>query len=139
MYNYILNAHHDTPLGFKKWERIMLPEKNILTKIEHSLKFTFNFLNSNKLKVFRWKLIHHILACGKMLNQWRILSNGECSVCKISEDYEHLFIKCNLNSEFLKYISNILQHLGIKNEIITLKNIVFGYKITEKQYNYYNK
>ena len=129
----MLNASFEIPIGFKKWERVMPIEHNTMCQVENSLKFTFNFIKDNKLKIFKWKLIHHILATGTMLNQWRI-GDGECKICKQPEDYKHLFIECKFNEEFLNYVTDLLKQIGINNNIWTLKNIVFGYKISEKSY-----
>jgi hypothetical protein len=40
-----------------------------LTCITQTLFFTFNYLELNKLKIFKWKLIHFILPCKELLKQ----------------------------------------------------------------------
>ena len=40
---------------------------NMLTQ---TLFFTFNYLELNKLKIFKWKFIHFILPCKELLKQW---------------------------------------------------------------------
>ena len=42
------------------------------------LKFTFHHLKENKLKIFRWKLLHFILPCKQLLYQWKI---GHTPLC----------------------------------------------------------
>jgi hypothetical protein len=56
------------PTGFMKWEQKL--GKTIC--IKDMLKFIFYHLNENKLKIFRWKLLHFILPCKQLLYQWKI-------------------------------------------------------------------
>ena len=62
-----------------------------LTCITQILFFTFNYLELNKLKIFKWKLIHFILPCKELLKQWRIVNNSDCLVCKEKENYKHFY------------------------------------------------
>ena len=50
--------------------------------IAQTLFFTFNYLELNKLKMFKWKLIHFILPCKELLKQWRIVNNSDGYVKK---------------------------------------------------------
>jgi hypothetical protein len=40
--------------------------------ITDMLLFTFHHPKENKLKIFRWKLLHFILPCKQLLYQWKI-------------------------------------------------------------------
>jgi hypothetical protein len=57
-----------------------------LTCITQTLFFTFNYLEINKSKIFKWKLIHFILPYKELLKQCRIINNSDCLVCK-ENDY----------------------------------------------------
>ena len=50
------------PTGFMKWRQKL--GKTIC--IKDMLKFTFHHLKENKLKIFRWKLLHFILPCKQL-------------------------------------------------------------------------
>ena len=64
-----------------------------LTCMKQTLFFTFNNLELNKLKIFKWKLIHFILPCKELLKLWRIVNDSDCQVCKENENYKHLLCK----------------------------------------------
>jgi hypothetical protein len=95
--------------------------------------FIFKFLEENKLKMFRWKLFHFIIPNKVLLFKWKIVGNSLCNFCKLDEDYSHYFITCAFLKEFWTKFQNLMKGLGIGNKI-TLKHIVLGYKIDDKNY-----
>jgi hypothetical protein len=46
-------------------------------------QFIFSYLEENKLKIFRWKLIQYIIPTKKILFQWKIVNNDRCNFCGI--------------------------------------------------------
>jgi hypothetical protein len=64
-----------------------------LPKCETVCYFIFNYLSENKLKVFRWKLLHFIIPTKKLLLKWKIMKNSLCNLCNLVEDYSHYFRK----------------------------------------------
>ena len=99
--------------------------------------FTFHYLEENKLKIFRWKLLQYIIPTKKLLMKWRIAINIQCNFCGQDEDYLHYFIYCPYLKEFWVKIQQILKKSNIEN-VVTLKHIVFGYKIFDKDYFDFN-
>ena len=89
--------------------------------------FIFKFLEENKIKMFRWKLFHFIIPNKVLLFKWKIVGNSLCNFCKLDEDYAHYFITCDFSTKF----QNLINGLGIETKI-TLKHIVLGYKIDDK-------
>jgi hypothetical protein len=83
--------------------------------------------------MFRWKLFHFIIPNKVLLSKWKIVGNSLCNFCKLDEDYSHYVITCTFLKEFWKKIQNLMKGLGIENKI-TLKHIVLGYKIDDKNY-----
>ena len=77
-----LHAHfaQDKPVGFLMWERIL--QKNLSSNLQNTLIFTFDYLNDNRLKIFKWKLLHFILPCNDLLFKWKILPENLCTYCK---------------------------------------------------------
>ena len=49
----------------------------------------YSFINFNKLKIFKWKLLQYIIPTKKLLMKWRITYNSQCNVCGQDEDYLH--------------------------------------------------
>ena len=121
------------PLGFMVWEK-KLSKASSFHLMQNTCRFIFEYLDDNRLKMFRYKLIHNILPCGEQLYKWKIISDDLCSICKVKDDYQHLFILCKLNENFLNKIYTLLKFLNINNQILTLKNAVVGYKIDNVGY-----
>ena len=88
--------------------------------------------------MFRWKLLNKILPTQTLLYKWKVNNDPMCKHCNRIEDYEHYFVSCEYFKNFIKYIQDLLKNLGYNNEIYTLKNIVIGYKIHQKEYNIIN-
>jgi hypothetical protein len=70
----------EKPIAYTKWEKCL--KKDRMHTLTQTLFFTFNYLELNKLKSFKWKLIHFILPCKELLKQWRIVNDSDCLVCK---------------------------------------------------------
>ena len=88
IYNNLLNSQNTSILlGFSIW----LNKINIkfYSEIEKSLAFVLTNMKENKFKVYKWKLIHYILSCKKLLFKWHITTNNLCNNCQITENYEH--------------------------------------------------
>jgi hypothetical protein len=65
------------PTGFMKWRQKLgntICIKDMLT---------FHHLKENKLKIFRWKLLHFILPCKQLLYQRKIENTPLCDTCHI--------------------------------------------------------
>jgi hypothetical protein len=65
--------------------------------------------------------------------KWRIANNTQCNFCGQDEDYLHYFISCPYLKEFWVKIQQMLKKSNIEN-FVTLKHIVFGYKIFDFNY-----
>ena len=134
IYKIILNMNEtDTPVGFITWEKIF-SEGKLYTQIQNTLKFTFTFLKINKLKTFKWKLLHFILPCKEMLHRWKISDSNLCSFCQAKEDYKHFFISCSYNKTYWMKINKLLKYLQIGEHVLSLKSLVLGYKINDRNY-----
>ena len=121
-----------TPIGFLKWKSYFTLENTNLAY--ETLKFIFTFLDDNRYKIFRWKLLHHILPCNQLLKQWHIVETDTCLHCKQIENYEHFFLKCSYFELFWEKVQQILKKLNIGRHVINLKSIALGYKIHDKEY-----
>ena len=70
IYTHINSGNEDTPSSFFKWKRVL--NLDSLIPIKSMLNFVFTYLKDNRLKIFKWKLLHHILPCKQLLFQWKI-------------------------------------------------------------------
>ena len=115
------------PTGFMKWRQKL--GKTIC--INDMLKFTFHQLKENKLKIFRWILL-------QLLYQWKVENTPLCDTCHIMYDYQHYFISCKSLDSFWNDVKVLLERLRIGIHILSLKKLVFGYKIEDKSDNSIN-
>jgi hypothetical protein len=88
-------------------------------------------LNSSKVRLTNYKLIHHGLATNsKFKNRY----DKVCFMCKktLNENSEHIFVKCVLAKQFYEYIRNeFMIKKNLQNSLVLLK---FKHKLTEKDY-----
>ena len=126
-----MNVKFSNPIGTHYWiNYLVLSEKPNSSSLYF---FIFKFLEENKLKMFRWKLFHFIIPNKVLISKWKIVGNSLCNFCKLDEDYSHYFITCTFLKEFWTTFQNLMKGLSIKNKF-TLKHIVLGYKIDDKNY-----
>jgi arsenate reductase-like glutaredoxin family protein len=103
VYKIILESQvKEKPIAYTKWEKCLKDRMHTLTCITQTLFFTFKYLELNKLKIFKGKLIHFILSCNELLKQWRIVHNSDCLVCKEKENYKHFYFDCKYNKNIGK-------------------------------------
>ena len=98
------------------------------------MEFIFNHIKENRYKMFRWKLIQKILPNDLLLCKWKIKPNPFCYFCGQEDNYEHFFLKCSFNKKFLNEIKSLMKKLGYNKDMLSMKNIAIGYKISDKEY-----
>ena len=131
IYETLLNMNtYETPIGFTKWERV-LNEAKLNNAFRNSLYFNFKYLKDNRIKMFRWKLMHYILPCNELLYQWKVVDSSLCSVCKTVDNYKHFFIKCLFNRDFWFKMKELLHYLNVGEHVINVKTLLFGYKLIQ--------
>ena len=67
----------------------------------------FNYSLENKLKVFRWKLLHFVIPTQKILLKWKMLENSLCNLCNIEENYNHYFFQSILEENKRSFFLNV--------------------------------
>ena len=67
---YITSGNKDTPTGFFKWKCVL--NLDSLIPIKSMLNFVFTYLKNNRLKIFKWKMLHHFFPCEQLPFQWKI-------------------------------------------------------------------
>jgi hypothetical protein len=118
-YNENINAKSLKPIGINTW--LMYLSINEKPNMSQLYSFIFHYLEENKLKIFRWKLLQYIIPTKKLLMKWRIAINSQCNVCGQDEDYLHYFISFPYLKEFWVKIQQILKKFNIEN-VVTLKH-----------------
>ena len=123
-YNSMIKAKATNPVGFTNWSRYLnLDEKPDMSQI-YSL-------------IFQWKLIQFINPRKKLLTVWRLSNCSLCNFCQIEEDYIHLFMSCKYLSHFWKKVTELFKKVNFEI-IISLKHLVLGYEIFDKEYFDFN-
>ena len=133
-YNEYINVKFLKPIGINTW--LMYLSINEKPNMSQLYSFIFHYLEENKLNIFRWKLLQYIIPTQKLLMKWRIAINSQCNLCGQDEDYLHYVMSCPYMKECWVKIQ-ILKKSNIEN-FVTLKHIVFGYKIFDKDYFDFN-
>ena len=136
VYKILLESQvKEKPIAYTKWGKCLKKDRmHTLTCITQTLFFTFNYLELNKLKIFKWKLIHFILSCKELLKQWRILNNSDCLVCKEKENYKHLYLDCKYSKKYWQEVKKMTTNLYIGDHVFNLESLVFGYNIYDQAY-----
>ena len=135
IYTALLEKNTSKPLANSYWSRTMNISSTTMNK---TLQFIFREIHDNKIKMFRWKLLNRILPTKQLLHKWKISENPLCNSCGEIEDYQHTFIDCNYHQHFHNILKTLFEHLGFQKEMMTIKNITFGYKIQYTEYNMIN-
>ena len=90
----------------------------------------------NRIKQFKFKLIHNILPTNELLHIWKIKDNPFCSNCKqYIDNYNHFFIDCPLIQTFWNFIQGLFNKCGYKHNMKDLKYLILGYKSHQTAYN----
>ena len=65
--------------------------------LTQTLFFTFNYLELNRLKIFKWKLIHFILPC--------------------KENYKYFYFDCKYNKKYWQEVKKMTTNLYIGDHV----------------------
>ena len=106
---------------------------NISLINEKKLENTYNFIThcifDNQERIFRWKLLHHILPNGILLHKWKIVTSPNCVKCNTEENYLHYFVLCKELETLWTLVRQFFSTIGYNTEMKSLENIVLGYKV----------
>lgn len=140
IYDNILQKKTMKPSAYIAWENEFpnIHKQEIEDLINKMINFTFTNINDNRIKMFRWKLLNRILANNQLLHKWKIKEDPLCNVCGVTDTYDHFFTKCRSIITFKTNINHLFEKIGYKKDMITLKNIVLGYKISYEKYDIIN-
>ena len=101
--------------------------------------FIHKGLTENKIRQFKYKILHYILPCGELLHKWKIQQTAECIFCGKIDDYQHMYCQCNRLNFLWAKIKQAFLYMGISNLEISPKTLIFGYKIQQTDYYWVNK
>jgi hypothetical protein len=96
--NEYINVKFLKPIGINTW--FMYLSINEKPNMSRLYSLIFHYLEENKLKLFRWKLLQYTIPTKKLLMKWRIANNSQCNFCGQDEDYLHYFISCPYLKEY---------------------------------------
>jgi flagellar biosynthesis/type III secretory pathway chaperone len=134
VYQLLVKRKFVTPYLHTYWNSLF----NTDTNWTNLYLFINKALIDNRVKQYRYKLIHNIIATNENLFKWRISTSPNCITCGSIETLQHFFIDCNYISNFWTHILNTLEHCGVANPLNKLKYIILGYKIYFKECNLLN-
>ena len=135
IYNKLVQKKIEKPTSVKNWDRSIVDHER--SDLQSTYCFIFQYLEENKLKIFRWKLLHFLIPKKQLLCKWKLTNNSLCNFCNIEEDYFHYLMTCPYLKTFWDSIHHIFKKYGMEIKI-KLKHIVFGYKISDSQYYDFN-
>lgn len=130
-YNIMIKSIFIKPYMHNKWETIF---KERIKWYDLYASLSKSCID-NRVKQYKFKLLHNILAIKDNLYRWKIESNDCCCVCQVKEDLEHFFLNCVTVQPFWDKIIQIFEKCGISSNIKSMKVIVTGYKFTYERYN----
>jgi hypothetical protein len=87
-------------------------------------------LNSSKIRLTNYKLIHHALTTNSKKNRY----DSVCFMCKksLNENSEHIFLKSEFAEKFFEFIKEkYIEKKDLKNSLVLLK---FKRNLAEKDY-----
>ena len=104
IYNTLIRFKITKPYVHTYWDTLFQQKHNWenIYKSIHNLK-------DNRIKQFRYKLIHKIIPSKEVRFSWNISSNKTCNICDITETYSHLFIFCKELKNFWDKITEIFK------------------------------
>ena len=106
---------------------------------KHIWNFTYKELKENKFKQFKFRLIYCILSCGELLYKWKMKENPLYIFCDRLDNYIHVFCNCPRTIQFWAKVKNAFLNMGISNLEFSLKTLIIGYKLCDKDYNWVNQ
>ena len=128
IYNTLISRKFSVPYIHTYWNTYfnkIICWKNVYKSIHK--------LEDNRIKQFRFKLIHKIVPSKEIRYTWKISATPFCT-CGEIESYKHLFIGCKEIKDFWNKINDLFIFCGINKNIKLLYNIVIGYKIDHPEY-----
>ena len=138
IYKFLLMREDTTATGFNVW-RTKFNDMLVPSKIRKNLTFIFNNFHENRIKMFKWKLLHSILVNQELLYKWKIADNPKCNICSETEDYEHFFLKCKfVKCSWTEVENQIFAKIPIGRQVKKLFNLVVGYKGSDENYTDFN-
>ena len=96
MYEYFVKRKFDIPYIHKYWSRFF----NRQIHWQHVYFFIRETLLDNRVKQFRFKLIHRIIANNENLFKLKIFGNPLCHHCSEVDSISHFVVECKYLDPF---------------------------------------
>ena len=122
-YTILRDKKFERPFSEKMWEK----ELNLTIQNHEWTNIYKNITNSikyRKYSEFKFKILHNILPCGKLISKWNKTKSRYCDYCKETENIPHLLYECTRIKNLWLQLSGILQiDIKLKHIILSLQNI----------------
>lgn len=134
---YLSSNRKYKPISEKLWEIKfhLVPSKGYWESVYRSIYID---LKSNDLKQFRFRLLNAILPCKENLFKWKITDDPLCEICRIQENYEHLFIDCPVLYTLWAKLNRCFSKCRFDKQMNNLQYLILGYKPGQENYNELN-
>ena len=128
----IFTKHKCTkPYVHDYWTRVF--KERIIWKSVYD--FINNVIQNTKVRQMRYKLIHKIIPTNENLFTCKVKISPLCLCCGELETIEHLLLDCPYVRPFWYIVQITFQKIGFCSSLISLRNIIVGYKIESSTYD----
>ena len=135
IYDILIKTKFTKPYIHRYWHN-HFNDSDIKWKSQYEF---INTIRDNRVKQFKYKLIHRIFPCKEIRFKWKLANTQNCFLCNTVESYEHVFIECSTVQMSWTNIHAILRECGIDKNIKSLEYIILGYKISNAKYHMLNQ
>ena len=125
MYEYFVKRKIDIPYIHEYWSRFF----NRQIHWEHVYFFIHKTLLDNRVKQFRFKRIHRIIANNENLFKWKIFGNPLCHHCSEVDSMSHFLVECKYLDPFWSNVVYAFKQCGINKSVRNLFHLIIGYNI----------
>ena len=130
----MFNVYDVNTTDFNHWER-----KNIhFGNWNNIYQFKIKERYINKIGHFEFKVLYNMICCKKNLSTWKLCDSNLCTFCNVLDDYEHFFVRCKRNKNLWLQLSNYVKTVKNENLDISLKHVIGGWNIENKEYYFIN-
>ena len=120
------------PYIHRHWEQLF-KDNDINWK---NIYLNLHSITDNRIKQFKFKIIHKILPTNELLHIWKIKDNPCCNHCdQYIDNYKHFFLDCPLIQPVWEYTQELFKKCGFNHNMKNLKYLIIGYKPQQIAYN----
>ena len=132
LYNSLLFNKIESSIGVDKWVKVLDIQEKLSMKPLY--KFICSYLEENKLKIFRWKLMQYIIpTIFSYFNEkfWIII---DVAFVEMKKTIFITLLHVLFCKRFGKKIYNLFKSNNWEFTLLKLKHLIFGYTLSDNNY-----